>query len=259
MNETFTCPSAVTPPPALAQTGPPIVALFVIGFLLVGAGTALLWSARRRGGGVVVPLLLAIAAVVVVEHSTPRAEAATCPPAASASSSSSPTAASSAASATPTSTVTTMPESTPPPSPTTTPPPPPACPLNGDLSTLPAGDTIAWSPIHVPDPRDEPNPADGETVIVWNDNISGYTWHIVRGSDGSVSADCGGIPNDGTACVADPGASYSAYTWVAGSGQWIVVGSGGSDGCSGSGGNNGAGGNNGGGGGNDGGGSGGNN
>ena len=76
---------------------------------------------------------------------------------------------------------------------------------------LPAGDTIAWAPVTAPNPTTQPGQP-GDIVLVSANDISGYTWSIVRGSDGTNSGTCGGMPNNGGTCVGLPQqVSYSQW------------------------------------------------
>lgn len=128
------------------------------------------------------------------------------------------------------------------PSETPTPTPTPIggqCPAGGDLGTLPPGDQIVWTPVIVPDPRDQPGTEDGELAIVWDNGISGYVWHIQSGSGGQDSPPCPGQPNSGGTCVGWPApATNVSYFWSAADQEWLPSGGGGTlSGCSG-GGNN---------------------
>ncbi|MEV0649613.1 LPXTG cell wall anchor domain-containing protein [Phytomonospora sp. NPDC050363] len=124
------------------------------------------------------------------------------------------------------------------PPPTTSPEPPEArCPAGNDIATLPAGQSIAWKPVVVPDPTEQPGQP-GDAVQVWEDGISGYTWHVV--GDGPPSGDCPGRPNDGGTCVQYPQpVSYVIWAWDESAGEWVETGgTGTTNGCGGGGGNN---------------------
>lgn len=241
----------------LAQTGSGSGLLAVVGVLAVLAGTALLVARRRRsahvglGAGAGAAAIVLLSATLAFGPSTSVARAADCPPDTSSQRQSSapapvvPPAAPAPAPAppaaptpepTPEPTVTPTPE----PTPTQTPPPAPACPVGNDLGSLPAGQTIAWTPVTVPDPTASPGTEDGELALVYTNNVSGFTWHVVDPATGEESGDCAGTPVQAGACVPYPTpVSWVQWVWQASPPEWLQTGgSGGNSGCGGGGGNN---------------------
>lgn len=89
-----------------------------------------------------------------------------------------------------------------------------------------------------PDPTSQPGTVDGDVALVYVNDISGYTWAIVRGSDGSTSGACAGQPTESGTCLGNPGISFTVWTWNEPGLAWVETGSGTTNGCGGGGGNN---------------------
>jgi len=206
----------------LAATGTDLGPLIGIGVLLLvgGAATMLLGRRmRRRHTGI---LLLALAATVTAGFLAIPGPAQAAEPGCAAAPSATPP----APSPTPVT-----------PSPTPTPSSPPVtCPEGNELTLLPEGEELVWTPVVVPDPTLQPGEP-GDIVAAWTDGVAGYTWSVVRTSDGVSSGVCGGIPLTDGACTPYVVAQWTTYQWIAEQG-WVAIGGGGTDGCQGSGGNN---------------------
>jgi len=223
--------------PCLPDTGAEgHLLLAALGAALLLGGLALVVQSRRGGArpdhgttaaAVLVVALLGASAALLVGAVTP-AFAAGGDYGCSSATDSPP-----AATAAPTTRPTSEPTATP------TPPVDAECPAGNDIASLPAGDSVEWTPTIAPDPTLQPGQS-GDVVYVWADNIAGYTWHVVSGTGGAPSGDCGGQPVDGGACVGYPQAvSVSAWGWDENIGEWAPLGSSGSNsGCGGGGGNN---------------------
>ncbi|KQY78055.1 hypothetical protein ASD13_05210 [Microbacterium sp. Root1433D1] len=209
----------------LAETGAD-GRLLIVGVLLLAAGAVAFFIARRpkRAALMVSGLVLAMVAATGIAAPTVASAADGCSP--------------NVVSAPPAPVTPVAP--TPPVEPIPVDPTPvtPACPADGELSSLPAGQSIVWVATHAEDPTAVPGVTFGDTVMVFQDGISGYTWHIASDS-GTASPDCGGMPLTNGACTTFPATiSYTNYVWQE-PGQWAPNGTGGnSDGCIGGGNNN---------------------
>jgi hypothetical protein len=196
-------------------------------------------SLRRRGragaaGAALALALLGTGAAWLASPDVAQAGGASCEPAGPAT----PAVPTPTATATPSPTVTATATVTATVTETPTSPAPPAvsCPAGGDLGLLLEGEEIVWTPVIVPDPRDEPGQP-GQRAEVWTDGISDYTWQILRGSDQAVSTECDGQPVLDGECYPHARATYVLYRWDEEQSSWRGGGGSGSwNGCSRSGG-----------------------
>lgn len=212
----------------LAETGADGRVLILVGVITLLAGLAAILLARRskHAGLLASGLVLAIVTATALITPTVASASAECDP--STVSMPSPTASAPVTPDAPTE----APVPTDPPAPVT-----PVCPAAGELTSLPAGQFIAWAPITVEDPTDVPGDSPWEWAKVYEGGISGYTWYVTSDS-GTRSEDCGGMPLTNGECTPYPAeVHFNNVVWQPideTTTEWMVWGSGYSDGCRGS-------------------------